>query len=162
MPAMMSRGRGRRTISEINMVPFIDVMLVLLIIFMVTAPLIAPSMIDLPSVGKAAKQPDAVIQIVIQKDDSLEIKSGKAQENVAQAAISTRSKSGEKTASWQRQYRRGHQRRQSREVRNRGGRDGQAATRRHCPRRPVGAVGQVALTSATPIHGLHRFSHHLP
>lgn len=89
MPAMMSRGRGRRTISEINMVPFIDVMLVLLIIFMVTAPLIAPSMIDLPSVGKAAKQPDAVIQIVIQKDDSLEIKSGKAQENVAQAAISS-------------------------------------------------------------------------
>ena len=48
-----SRGRGRRTINEINMVPFIDVMLVLLIIFMVTAPLIAPSMIDLPSVGKA-------------------------------------------------------------------------------------------------------------
>jgi biopolymer transport protein TolR len=89
MPAMMSRGRGRRTISEINMVPFIDVMLVLLIIFMVTAPLISPSMIDLPSVGKAAKQPDAVIQIIIQKDDSLEIKSGGAQQNVAQAAISS-------------------------------------------------------------------------
>ncbi len=87
MPAMMSRGRGRRTISEINMVPFIDVMLVLLIIFMVTAPLISPSMIDLPSVGKAAKQPDAIIQIIIQKDDSLEIKSGKAQENSARAAI---------------------------------------------------------------------------
>ncbi len=89
MPAMISRGRGRRTISEINMVPFIDVMLVLLIIFMVTAPLISPSMIDLPSVGKAAKQPDAVIQIVIQKDESLEIKSGKAQEITARAAIST-------------------------------------------------------------------------
>jgi biopolymer transport protein TolR len=87
MPAMMSRGRGRRTINEINMVPFIDVMLVLLIIFMVTAPLISPSMIDLPSVGKAAKQPDAIIQIIIQKDDSLEIKSGKAQENSARAAI---------------------------------------------------------------------------
>ena len=66
-----SRGRGRRTISEINMVPFIDVMLVLLIIFMVTAPMITPSMIDLPSVGKAAKQPDKVIQIMIQKDESL-------------------------------------------------------------------------------------------
>jgi biopolymer transport protein TolR len=87
MPAMISRGRGRRTISEINMVPFIDVMLVLLIIFMVTAPLISPSMIDLPSVGKAAKQPDAVIQIVIQKDESLEIKSGKAQEITAAAAM---------------------------------------------------------------------------
>ena len=71
MPAVSSRGRGRRTINEINMVPFIDVMLVLLIIFMVTAPMITPSVIDLPSVGKAAKQPDQVIQIVVQKDDSL-------------------------------------------------------------------------------------------
>jgi biopolymer transport protein TolR len=87
MPAMISRGRGRRTISEINMVPFIDVMLVLLIIFMVTAPLITPSMIDLPSVGKAAKQPDAVIQIVIQKDESLEIKSGKGLENSSPAVL---------------------------------------------------------------------------
>lgn len=73
MPAVYSRGRGRRTINEINMVPFIDVMLVLLIIFMVTAPMITPSMVDLPSVGKAAKQPDQVIQIVVQKDDSLEM-----------------------------------------------------------------------------------------
>jgi biopolymer transport protein TolR len=73
MPAVSSRGRGRRTINEINMVPFIDVMLVLLIIFMVTAPMITPSMVDLPSVGKAAKQPDQVIQVVVQKDDSLEM-----------------------------------------------------------------------------------------
>lgn len=74
MPSLVSRGRGRRTINEINMVPFIDVMLVLLIIFMVTAPLITPSVIDLPSVGKAARQPDQVIQIVIGKDESLEMK----------------------------------------------------------------------------------------
>jgi biopolymer transport protein TolR len=74
MAAVVSRGRGRRTINEINMVPFIDVMLVLLIIFMVTAPLIAPSVIDLPSVGKAAKQPDQVIQILISKDETLEMK----------------------------------------------------------------------------------------
>jgi biopolymer transport protein TolR len=73
MPAASSRGRGRRTISEINMVPFIDVMLVLLIIFMVTAPMITPSMVDLPSVGKAAKQPDQVVQVVIQKDERLEL-----------------------------------------------------------------------------------------
>ena len=74
MPSLISRGRGRRTISEINMVPFIDVMLVLLIIFMVTAPLITPSVVDLPSVGKAAKQPDQVVQIVIGKDESLDLK----------------------------------------------------------------------------------------
>ena len=74
MPSMVSRGRGRRAMNEINMVPFIDVMLVLLIIFMVTAPLITPSMIDLPSVGKAAKLPDQVVQIVIGKDETLELK----------------------------------------------------------------------------------------
>ena len=74
MASTMQRGRGRRTINEINMVPFIDVMLVLLIIFMVTAPLIAPSVIDLPSIGKAARQPDQVLQIVIDKDGLLNLK----------------------------------------------------------------------------------------
>ena len=74
MPSVAGRRRGRRTISEINMVPFIDVMLVLLIIFMVTAPLITPSMIDLPSVGKANKQPDQIIQVIVGKNEELEIK----------------------------------------------------------------------------------------
>ncbi|MGH8804007.1 MAG: biopolymer transporter ExbD [Polaromonas sp.] len=74
MPAVNSRGRGRRTISEINMVPFIDVMLVLLIIFMVTAPLITPSMIALPKVGKAPSQPQNPVQIVIGKDETVQIK----------------------------------------------------------------------------------------
>jgi biopolymer transport protein TolR len=71
MASLVSRGRGRRTINEINMVPFIDVMLVLLIIFMVTAPLITPSMIDLPSIGKAAKQPDQIIQIILGKTEGV-------------------------------------------------------------------------------------------
>lgn len=60
--------------ADINVTPLVDVMLVLLIIFMVTAPLIAPSMINLPSVGKASRQPDQIIQIVIGKNDSLEMK----------------------------------------------------------------------------------------
>ena len=68
-------GRGRRTMNEINMVPFIDVMLVLLIIFMVTAPLISPSVIDLPSVGKAATVPDQVIHIEISKEEKFTVKS---------------------------------------------------------------------------------------
>ena len=74
MPSINSRGRGRRTISEINMVPFIDVMLVLLIIFMVTAPLITPSMIALPKVGKAAAQPPSPVQVLISKDETVQIK----------------------------------------------------------------------------------------
>ena len=66
MPAMASRGRGRRTINEINMVPFIDVMLVLLIIFMVTAPMLTPGMID-PSVGKRQNVPKVVAQVIVNR-----------------------------------------------------------------------------------------------
>ena len=69
MAKLAARGRGRRTINEINMVPFIDVMLVLLIIFMVTAPLITPSQIDLPSVGQAGRQPDRFVQVIVNKNE---------------------------------------------------------------------------------------------
>ena len=78
MPAISSRGKGRRTKNEINMVPFIDVMLVLLIIFMVTAPMLTPSQIDLPSVGKADRQPDRFVQVIVDKDAALKVKNGQS------------------------------------------------------------------------------------
>ncbi len=79
MASTAPRGRGRRrTISEINMVPFIDVMLVLLIIFMVTAPLISPSQINLPSVGRGESQPERFVQIVINRDEQVQVKLGNA------------------------------------------------------------------------------------
>ncbi len=87
MASVSARGRGRRAVNEINMVPFIDVMLVLLIIFMVTAPLITPSLIDLPSVGKANRQPDQKIEIVIGKDDSLEMRLDKGSRKLALADV---------------------------------------------------------------------------
>ncbi|MEO6278127.1 protein TolR [Roseateles sp.] len=75
MAGISSRGgRRRRTMNEINMVPFIDVMLVLLIIFMVSAPLITTGMVDLPSVGKSRQQPEHVIQIIVGTDERLKIK----------------------------------------------------------------------------------------
>ena len=63
--------------SDINMVPFIDVMLVLLIIFMVTAPLLSPSVIDVPSVGKASTAPEQVITIEIDKELHILVKARK-------------------------------------------------------------------------------------
>ena len=79
MPSLVSRGRGRRTINEINMVPFIDVMLVLLIIFMVSAPLMTPGVVDLPSIGQASRRPDIVVEVVLGKDEALRVKvNGKA------------------------------------------------------------------------------------
>ena len=70
MPSVAGRSRHRRTISEINMVPFIDVMLVLLIIFMVSAPLITTGLVELPSVGKGQQQPKSVIEIVVGPGES--------------------------------------------------------------------------------------------
>ena len=60
--------------SEINMVPFIDVMLVLLIIFMVTAPLITTGVIDLPSVGASKAKPQSVIELIVGVDGRIKIK----------------------------------------------------------------------------------------
>src|ERR1700749_1822121 len=75
MPATVPmRGARRRTISEINMVPFIDVMLVLLIIFMVSAPLITVGSVDLPSVGKSKQQPPKVIEVIVGKDEKLKMR----------------------------------------------------------------------------------------
>ncbi|MCV2348490.1 protein TolR [Paucibacter sp. Y2R2-4] len=75
MAAISARGsRRRRTINEINMVPFIDVMLVLLIIFMVSAPMITTGLVDLPSVGKSRAQPEHVIHVIVSADEKLKIK----------------------------------------------------------------------------------------
>ena len=87
MPAVSSRGKGRRTVVEINMVPFIDVMLVLLIIFMVSAPMITTGVVDLPSVGKAKTRPQSVVEIIVQSDDKLQFKldQGEAQSTTLNA-----------------------------------------------------------------------------
>jgi biopolymer transport protein TolR len=75
MPAVGMRSASRRrTISEINMVPFIDVMLVLLIIFMVTAPLITTGVIDLPSMGKSRQRPEHVVEVVVGADETLRLR----------------------------------------------------------------------------------------
>lgn len=83
MPAVASRGgRSRRTVNEINMVPFIDVMLVLLIIFMVTAPMLTPGSINVPSAGKAARTPPKRADVMIDKDGGIRIKAGSTDKTV--------------------------------------------------------------------------------
>ncbi len=63
--------RPRRLKNEINVVPYIDVMLVLLVIFMVTAPMMTTANIDLPSVGKAAQQAEKPLEVIIRPDRTL-------------------------------------------------------------------------------------------
>jgi biopolymer transport protein TolR len=60
--------------NEINMVPFIDVMLVLLIIFMVTAPLITTGLVELPSVGASAQRPPTVVEVVVGTDERVRLR----------------------------------------------------------------------------------------
>ena len=64
----------RKLSSEINVVPYIDVMLVLLIIFMVSAPLITTGMVDLPSVGKSSQRPPQVLEVIVGADERLKLR----------------------------------------------------------------------------------------
>ncbi|MBX9847846.1 MAG: protein TolR [Rhodocyclaceae bacterium] len=72
----------RQLMNQINVVPYIDVMLVLLIIFMVTAPMVQPGNVELPSVGKSAQPPVAPLEITVKADGSLTLRdrSGNATE----------------------------------------------------------------------------------
>ncbi|MFN3376918.1 MAG: ExbD/TolR family protein [Burkholderiaceae bacterium] len=97
MPAIAARGRGRRTINEINMVPFIDVMLVLLIIFMVTAPMLTPGMVDVPSVGKGKNLPKVVATVIVEQDGKLRFKTGDSTRTVSLKEI------GPLAARWQKE-----------------------------------------------------------
>ncbi len=73
----MARTRKRRMMNQINVVPYIDVTLVLLVIFMVTAPMTNPGLVELPKVGQAMKPVGAPIVVTVQKDGIAEIE-GKA------------------------------------------------------------------------------------
>ncbi len=65
---------SRRLMNEINVVPYIDVMLVLLVIFMVTAPLVTPGVVDLPSVGKSSLAPATPLEVIIREDASVVVR----------------------------------------------------------------------------------------
>ncbi len=88
MAGVSHRGAGsgrRRTINEINMVPFIDVMLVLLIIFMVSAPLITTGVVDLPTVGKSKQRPEHVVELILGSDEKIRLRVDNKDEGAAVA-----------------------------------------------------------------------------
>jgi len=58
-------------LSDINVVPYIDVMLVLVVILMVSAPFVNPSLVELPSVGKSTRAPDAPLEVIVKADGTL-------------------------------------------------------------------------------------------
>lgn len=72
-----ARKSSRRMLAEINVVPYIDVMLVLVVILMVSAPFVNPSLVNLPSVKKAEKAPDTIIEVVVHPTGAMSVRKGK-------------------------------------------------------------------------------------
>jgi biopolymer transport protein TolR len=71
------RSSRRRLMADINVVPYIDVMLVLVVILMVAAPFVNPSLVNLPSVKKAEKAPDTIIEVIVHPTGAMSIRKGK-------------------------------------------------------------------------------------
>lgn len=92
-------GRSRKFKAEINVVPYIDVMLVLLVIFMATAPMTDPSVINLPSAGKSAQPPSEYIQVSLKPDATATVKIGGAKAAGAAAQSITTASRAELIAS---------------------------------------------------------------
>ncbi len=66
---MPQTARGRRLMGDINVVPYIDVMLVLLIIFMITAPLLTQGVkVDLPKAAAEPLEPQKLQPLVLSVD----------------------------------------------------------------------------------------------
>lgn len=72
--ARRQSGSRRRMLADINVVPYIDVMLVLVVILMVAAPFVNPSLVNLPTVGKSSRAPDRPLEIVIRADGRLTLR----------------------------------------------------------------------------------------
>lgn len=66
-------GKRRRMMADINVVPYVDVMLVLVVILMVAAPFVNPSVVNLPTVAKAGQQKEVPLRIVVRANGAVSI-----------------------------------------------------------------------------------------
>ncbi len=79
----MLQRRPRRMMNQMNVVPYIDVMLVLLVIFMVTAPMFTPGVIEVPSVSRAAQVETTPLEISIEANGDYYVGEGGKREAAA-------------------------------------------------------------------------------
>ena len=81
-------GRRRRMMADINVVPYVDVMLVLVVILMVAAPFVNPSLVDLPSVAKAGQQKGEPVRVVVRASGAVSvIDAGKREQSIASGEL---------------------------------------------------------------------------
>lgn len=82
-----TRRKSRRMMNQINVVPYIDVTLVLLVIFMVTAPMTNPGVVELPQVGQTLKQATAPLVLTVKANGNTEIEGQTLQRDALLAAV---------------------------------------------------------------------------
>lgn len=90
MAVSMRSGRTRKLKAEINVVPYIDVMLVLVVILMVAAPMTNPSVVNLPNAGASKLAPTDYLELTIKADGSASVgkhSKGKAEKSVSKADL---------------------------------------------------------------------------
>jgi len=90
----MALQKRRGPMHEINVVPYVDVMLVLLVIFMVTAPLITPGVIDLPTVDKASQPRIVPLEVFVKADRGLVVRSRDRSGHIIEEKTVTRGELG--------------------------------------------------------------------
>lgn len=80
-------GRRRRLMADINVVPYVDVMLVLVVILMVAAPFVNPGLVELPTVAKAGQQKEVPVRVVVRSDGRLSLYDGKTETGVQKGEL---------------------------------------------------------------------------
>jgi len=81
--ARRNAGTRRRMLSDINVVPYIDVMLVLVVILMVCAPFVNPSLVELPTMGKASAPADRPLELVMRLEGRMSLRESGGNKDLA-------------------------------------------------------------------------------
>ena len=80
-------GRRRRLMADINVVPYVDVMLVLVVILMVAAPFVNPGVVELPTIAKAGQQKEVPVRVVVRSDGRVSLYDGSVETSLQKGEL---------------------------------------------------------------------------
>ena len=80
-------GKRRRLMADINVVPYVDVMLVLVVILMVAAPFVNPGIVELPTIAKAGQQKEVPVRVVVRSDGRISLYDGAKETTVPRSGL---------------------------------------------------------------------------
>ena len=73
--------------ADINVVPYVDVMLVLVVILMVAAPFVNPGLVELPTIAKAGQQKEVPVRVVVRGDGRISLYVGARETKVQKSEL---------------------------------------------------------------------------